>query len=76
MRTSIVLWSTLSGTILGLFADALLVGVALLVSPLVPASASARIHSRGVAIVATVLLAAAPIVLSVLGYLEGELKAV
>jgi hypothetical protein len=76
VRTSIVLWSTLSGTILGLFADALLVGVALLVSSLIPAGATERMQSRGFTVVAVILLAAVPLCLSVLGYLEGQLKSV
>ena len=77
MRASIVLWSTLSGTILGLFTDALLVGVLLLVSPLIPDGVAARMHSsRGLTVAALIVLAAVPLVLSVLGYLEGELKSV
>jgi small-conductance mechanosensitive channel len=76
VRTSIVLWSTLSGTILGLFADALLIGLALLVSPLISAGISARLHSRSLVVAATIVLAAIPLVLSVLGYLEGDLKSV
>jgi hypothetical protein len=76
VRTSIVLWSTLSGAILGLFADALLAGVALVVSSLMPAGTAARLQSRGLTMAAVMILAAVPIVLSVLGYLEGELKAV
>ena len=75
MRTSILLWSTASGAILGLFVDATLVGVALLVSAAIPA-ASARLHHRWIAAAATVVVVAIPVFLAVLGYLEGELKTV
>ncbi|MEO7086219.1 MAG: hypothetical protein ABI442_09355 [Gemmatimonadaceae bacterium] len=76
MRTSIVLWSTASGTILGLFADALLIGVGLLLSPLIPAAVGARLHARWLSIATVVVLASIPAGLSVLGYLEGQLKSV
>ena len=74
MRTSIVLWSTVSGAILGLFIDATLIGVALLLSTVMP-SLSTRLYHRGILVVAAVVLAAIPIFLAVLGYLEGELQA-
>lgn len=75
MRTSILLWSTASGAILGLFIDATLIGVALLLSTVLPVSLVRAPH-RWLAISATVILAAIPLVLAVLGYLEGELKSV
>jgi hypothetical protein len=75
MRASILLWSTASGLILGLFIDATLVGVALLLSALLP-SVAGRLHQRWLMLLATGTLTAIPVVLAVLGYLEGKLKAV
>ena len=75
MRVSILLWSTASGLILGLFIDATLIGVALLLSTVLPV-VTARLHHRWLTLFAGFLLAAIPLVLAVLGYLEGELKAV
>jgi hypothetical protein len=75
VRASILLWSTASGLILGLFVDATLIGVALLLSAVIP-GISERLHHRWLTMAATVLLAAIPLVLGVLGYLEGELKSV
>jgi hypothetical protein len=75
MRTSILLWSTASGAILGVFVDATLIGVALLFSAVVP-GVSARLHHRWVGLSATLLLLAIPVGLAILGYLEGELKMV
>jgi len=73
MRGSIVLWSTISGAVLGIFIDATLVGVALLLSAL-PGVAS-RLNQRWVMTTATVGLVAILIAMSLLGYLEGQLKA-
>lgn len=75
MRASILLWSTASGLILGLFLDATLIGVALLLSAILP-DMSARLHYRWLKIAVSVVLVAVPIVLGVLGYLEGQLKTV
>jgi hypothetical protein len=75
VRASILLWSTASGVILGLFVDATLIGVALLLSAVIP-GISARLHHRWLTVTATLVLAAIPLVLGVLGYLEGELKSV
>jgi hypothetical protein len=73
MRASILAWSAASGAILGILIDATLIGVALLIGTLVPAL-SAKLHFRWFAIGATAVLASIPTVLTVLGYLEGELK--
>lgn len=73
MRTSVVLWSTISGAVLGLFIDATLVGVALLLSA-IPGVAS-RLSHRWIATTATVGLVAILLAMTVLGYLEGQLKA-
>jgi small-conductance mechanosensitive channel len=75
VRASILLWSTASGLILGLFIDATLIGVALLLSAIVP-GLSSRLHHRWLTIAALVVVAVIPLVLAVLGYLEGELKTV
>ena len=75
MRASILLWSTASGLILGLFIDATLIGVALLLSTLAP-SIIVRLHQRWLAVVATAVLVIIPLLLAVLGYLEGRLKTV
>ena len=73
MRASILFWSTASGVILGIFFDATLVGVALLLSAVFPAAAS-RLNHRWFITLAAVALVSVPVVLAVLGYLEGELK--
>lgn len=75
MRTSILLWSTASGAILGIFVDATLMGVALLFGTVFP-SVSGRLHNRLLLMSATLLLCAVPIVMAVLGFLEGRLKSV
>jgi len=73
VRASILLWSTASGAILGLFIDATLIGVALLISAIVP-GVSTRLHHRWVTMTSATILALIPLVLSVLGFLEGQLK--
>ena len=75
MRASIVLWSTASGVILGLFIDATLIGVALLLSAVIP-GLSARLQHRWLTLAAAAVLVAIPLVLAVLAYIEGELKTV
>ena len=75
MRTSILVWSTVSGIILGLFLDATLIGVALLFGAVAPAI-SARMNQRWLVFSAASVLAIIPLVLAVLGFLEGRLKAV
>lgn len=74
MRASILLWSTASGVILGLFIDATLIGVALVLSAVVP-GLFVRLHHRWLTVTAVIVLAAVPLVMAVLGYLEGQLKA-
>lgn len=75
MRASILLWSTASGVILGVFVDATLIGVALLLGTLLP-FVSARLHHRWLLPTAAAVLVAIPVVMAVLGYLEGQLKTV
>lgn len=75
VRASILLWSTASGLILGIFIDATLIGVALLLSAIIP-GVSARLHYRWLRIAATIVLAAIPLAMGLLGFLEGQLKTV
>jgi hypothetical protein len=73
VRASILLWSTVSGALLGLFIDATLIGLAVLISAVVPAL-STRLHHRWFSTSAAVVLALIPLSLAVLGFLEGQLK--
>lgn len=75
MRASILLWSTASGLILGIFIDATLIGVALLLSAVIP-GLSPRLHYRWLRVAATIVLIAIPVAMGVLGFLEGQLKSV
>jgi hypothetical protein len=75
VRASILLWSTASGLILGIFIDATLIGVALLLSAVIP-GVSARLHYRWLRITACTVMAMIPLALGVLGFLEGQLKTV
>jgi hypothetical protein len=70
----VLLWSASSGFLLGLFIDALVVGVVALVSVVVMPSLAERMHQRWFAISAAVFLALIPVTLAVLGFLEGRLK--
>ena len=72
MRASVIWWSAMSGAILGVFIDAILLGVALLFSSVVPMREYPKwLLGAGVVMLAGVLLA-----MTVLGYFEGRLKAV
>ena len=73
MRTSILVWSTVSGALLGLFIDATLLGVVVLASTLIPALGT-RLQHRWFATSAVVLLVIIPTAMAVLGFLEGQLK--
>lgn len=71
MRASVIWWSVMSGAILGVFIDAILLGVALLFSSVVPVREYPRwLLAAGVLMLVGVLLA-----MTVLGYFEGRLKA-
>lgn len=74
MRASIVWWSTISGALLGLFIDATLIGVALLLSAIIPGGPG-RLEHRGFTVAASVVLVAILVAMTVLGFLEGQLKA-
>ena len=77
MRTSILMWSTISGVILGIFIDAALVGITMLLGAFPPvARVIERAENRWTVPMVAAILIAVPLVLSVLGYLEGELKAI
>jgi hypothetical protein len=73
VRASILLWSTVSGALLGLFIDAALIGIAVLASTVIP-GLSARMHHRWFMTSSAVVLAIIPLAMSVLGFLEGQLK--
>ena len=73
MRASILLWSMASGAILGLFIDATLIGVVMLASVMVPALSS-RLHYRWLTTPGAVVLTLIPLALTVIGFLEGQLK--
>jgi len=73
MRTSILMWSTVSGAMLGLFIDATLLGIVVLVSTVVPALGT-RLQHRWLAVSSVVVLAIIPTAMAVLGFLEGQLK--
>ncbi len=66
-------WSALSGAVLGLFVDAILMGVAFVFSAIV---AAGRGYPRWVIALGGVALASVLVGMTVLGYLEGRLKAV
>ena len=72
-RASIILWSAGGGILLGLFIDALLLGLWTLVAIAIP-SLAPRAFPRWASAITAVLLAAIPIAACVLGYLEGRLK--
>jgi hypothetical protein len=68
MRTSIIGWSAFSGAVLGLFVDAILIGVASL-------SSGGRVYPRWAMTLGAIVLGCMFVGLTVLGYLEGRLKA-
>jgi hypothetical protein len=72
-RASIIIWSAGSGLLLGLFIDAAVLGVWMIISALVPTLAP-RAFPRWASAVAAALLAAVPLAMAALGYLEGRLK--
>jgi hypothetical protein len=72
-RLSIIAWSAGSGLLLGLFIDAALVGVWMVLSAMIPSMAPRQLP-RWMASAGIVLLAALPLATGVLGYLEGRLK--
>lgn len=72
-RASIILWSAGSGVLLGLFIDALLIGIWMVASAVVP-SIAPRNFPRWAMVGAALLLTAVPLAAMILGYLEGRLK--
>lgn len=71
MRASVIWWSAFSGGVLGLFVDATFIGVALLFSAVVLGRAYPRWALAAGAVVMVVVLFG----MTLLGYLEGRLKA-
>ena len=71
MRASVIWWSAFSGAVLGVFVDATLIGVALLFS----AAFSGRSHPRWLIGLGGVVMAIVFGGMTLLGYLEGRLKA-
>ena len=69
---SIVAWSAASGLLLGLFVDAMLVGIWVIVNALAPGLAPRL--GRTAQIVGVALLVIIPAVGTTLGFLEGRLK--
>jgi len=76
VRTSIVVWSTLSGAVMGVLADAALTGFLLLLTLAAPASMERLAHERWAVAFAAVVLIAVLVAGGALGYLEGQLKSV
>ena len=73
MRASILVWSAVSGLVLGLFAGALLFAVPVIVSVL-GAGFLPRLGFRARTILAVVSFAVLPLAGATLGFLEGRLK--
>lgn len=73
MRASVVLWSAVSGLVLGLFAGLLLFAVPVIVSELA-AGFLPRLGSRARTMLAVVSFAVLPLAGATLGFLEGRLK--
>jgi hypothetical protein len=74
MRRGVIIWSTVSGILIGLLIDAVLVGLAILGGVVFPAVQLRLATNLGVTI-AVGLLLVIPVVTGVLGFLEGRLKA-
>jgi hypothetical protein len=72
-RASIIIWSAGGGVLLGIFLDAVLIGLWALVSSAAPALAP-RHFPKWVSVIAVLTLTAIPAATGVLGYLEGRLK--
>lgn len=72
MRAGILLWSTLSGALLGVFAGVFALGALALGASVLPGLE--RLAERVRAVALLVLLVIVPIVGGVLGYLEGRAK--
>ena len=73
MRTSILVWSTVSGLLLGLFAGVFLFAVPVIGSELGPGFVP-RLGPRARLVLAVVAFALLPMAGATLGFLEGRLK--
>jgi hypothetical protein len=69
---SVIAWSATGGLVLGAIADALLIGVAVAISAIVPMPT--RFGSRVWLIAAAGILVLIPVVGAALGFFEGRLK--
>jgi hypothetical protein len=72
-RVSIIAWSAGSGLLLGLFIDAGLIGVWMVLSAVIPSLAPRQLP-RWAASIGILILAGLPLATGLLGYLEGRLK--
>jgi hypothetical protein len=75
VRLSVVLWSAGGGLLLGLFVDAVAVGVWMLIATAFPALAPKN-FPRWAGYLAIFALSVIPIAAAALGYIEGRLKTV
>lgn len=73
MRASILIWSAVSGLVLGLFAGVLLFAVPVIASELA-AGFLPRLGARARTTLAVVSFAVLPVAGATLGFLEGRLK--
>jgi hypothetical protein len=76
VRTSILLWSAFSGVVIGIIADAALIGAVLLLGFLAPSVLDRLMHGRWALPLAGCVLTLVLVAAALLGYLEGELKTV
>jgi hypothetical protein len=73
MRATILVWSAVSGLLLGLFAGAALLGILAVGAALLPAGLT-RFAERVRTPAVVVCLVVVPMVGAAIGYLEGRLK--
>lgn len=74
VEREILLWSTASGLLLGLFVGATLTGLGMIVGAVVP-TLPARVGPRLMAVALGLCFVVLPVAGGVLGFLEGRLKA-
>lgn len=73
-RASIIMWSAGGGALLGLIADLFIAGLWVIAGVALPAIAPRHLP-RWTAVIATLTFAAVPVLMALLGYFEGRLKA-
>jgi hypothetical protein len=74
VRASIIVWSMGAGALLGLLADVLILGAWIVAANVIPGLSRAT-WPKWAVMLAAAGLAAFPLAFSVLGFLEGQLKA-